>query len=664
MKLMTLLYGNRRQRLPGLVPGAFSAFLLLTASTIALAQSQQGTPPNQQNTQNQQNGQNQQNAQNQQSSNAHGSESADLEKLSADDSNWPMATKNYANTRYSSLDQINTSNAKDLKLAWSFSVGADRGQEAAPLIVNGIMYVVAPYAMPQPNRVFALDATTGDLIWSYTPKPNPSAIGEACCDVISRGLGYDNGKVFLNTLDGYAVAIDAKSGKELWHTKLADINKGETITMAPFVVKGKILVGNSGGEMGVRGWLTAVDEDTGRIVWRAYGTGPDKDVLIGPEFKPFYARNQGQDLGVKSWPPDRWKIGGGTFWGWIQYDPELNTIYYGTGNPGPWNPNERPGDNLWSCTMFARDADTGAAKWATQLDPHDLWDYDEINESILMDLPVNGATRKVIVHPSRNGFMYIMDRTTGEILSADPYGYQNVYEGFDMKSGRPIPVKSKQPATGQTVTNICPVHAGVKDWQPTAYSPRTKLMYIPHQHMCMNWKSTQVGYIAGTPYVGAVVDTFPGPGGYRGEFAAWDLQKYKKVWAIKESFPVWSGTLVTGGDVAFYGTMDRSFKAVNAKTGDILWQIKAPSGIIGQPVTYKGRDGNQYVAILAGVGGWPGVVANAELDPRVRNGALGFVGGMQDLPLHTAGGSSLLVFSLPKAQQASLPENNVHASAW
>jgi alcohol dehydrogenase (cytochrome c) len=512
------------------------------------------------------------------------------------------------------------------------------------------MYVVSPYVLPNPNQVFALDAATGDLKWSYTPKPNPSAMGVACCDVVSRGVAYDNGKIFLATLDMNAVAIDAKTGKEVWHTQLGDINKGETITMAPLVVKGKVLIGNSGGEMGVRGWLTAVDESNGHIAWRAYATGPDKDVLIGQDFNPHYSWMKGQDLGVKTWPPDAWKIGGGTFWGWISYDPSLNLIYYGTANAGPWNPEQRPGDNLWTTTIFARDPDTGMAKWADQLNPHDLWDYDEINESLVLDLPINGQTRKVLVHVARNGHMYVIDRSTGEILSADPYDTVNATKGIDLQTGRPNHDEALKPVIGKTIVGICPAAPGVKDWQPTAYSSRTKLIYVPHQHLCMNWKSSEVGYIAGTPFVGATVDMYAGPGGNRGEYMAWDPVARKKVWAISENFPVWSGTLVTAGDVAFYGTMDRWFKAIDAKSGKLLWQFKAPSGIIGQPITYMGNDGVQYVAILSGVGGWPGVVANAQVDPRVRNGALGFTGATQDLPQHTVGGGTLLVFAVPTAQ--------------
>lgn len=579
-----------------------------------------------------------------------------LTTLAADGKNWPIASKDYANTRYSTLDQINASNVAHLRLAWSFSVGANRGQEAAPLIINGLMYVVAPYDGPHPNQVFALDASSGELKWSYAPKPNHAAKGVACCDVVSRGLAYDNGKIFLSTLDNYMVALDAETGHELWVTKLGDINLGETITMAPFAVKDKVLVGNSGGELGVRGWLTAVAQGNGEILWRAYSTGPDSEVLIGPDFKPHYDWMVGNDLGVKTWPPERWRTGGGTVWGWLSYDPELNLVYYGTGNPGPWNSNQRPGDNLWTTTIFARNVDTGLAKWAYQANPHDLWDHDEINENVLVELEISGENRKVLIHPGRNGYMYVIDRITGEVLFADPYDTITVYKGVDLKTGRIEPDKAFEPMLNKTIENVCPAPPGAKDWQPSAWSPRTKLLYIPHQHLCANFETSEVGYIAGTPFVGATVDMYAGPGGHRGEFMAWDPIKRKKVWSITEHLPVWSGALVTAGDVAFYATMDRLFKAVDGKTGKLLWQFRGPSGFIGQPVTYLGRDGIQYVAILSGVGGWPGVVANAEIDPRVRNAALGFVGATQDLPLYTVGGSTLLVFSLePEQKPAESP---------
>lgn len=574
---------------------------------------------------------------------AHQTYADDLDALSRDDAQWIMPSKNYAQTRFSGLDQINTDNASQLQVAWSFSVGSNHGQEAAPIIVGDTMYVVGAY----PNELFALDSVTGDLKWKYSPNVDPASQGVACCDVINRGEVYDNGKIFFNTLDNHTIAVDAKTGKEVWAVQLGEITKGMTMTMAPIAAKGKVFVGNSGGEMGVRGWITALDEETGKIVWRAYSVGPDKDVLIGPRFHPYYPDAQGTDLGIKTWPPGRWEVGGGPVWGWISYDPKTNFIFYGTGNPGPWNANQREGDNKWTSTIFARDADTGEAIWADQLDPHDLHDYDEINENLLLDLPIDGQMRPVLVHPGRNGFMTVMDRETGQIYSADKFDDVTSIKYVDLKTGRPVMNENKKPLLGKNITDVCPASPGAKDWQPTAYSPITKLLYIPHQHLCMDFKTSEVGYIAGTPYVGATVNMYAGAGGYRGEFAAWDLTERKKVWAIHENLPVWTGTMVTAGNIAVYGTMDRWFKTVDARSGKLLYKFHAPSGFIGQPVTYQGKDGNQYIAILSGIGGWAGALANAEIDPKVRNGALGYTGAVGDLPAYTSGGSTLLVFALP-----------------
>lgn len=561
-----------------------------------------------------------------------------------EDGQWPMPGKNYANTRYSGLDQINISNVSKLKVAWTFSTGVDRGQEAATIVVSNTMFVVTPY----PNIIYALDLTQpGTVKWKFEPNPDEASQGVACCDVVNRGPCYADGKVYYNTLDDHTLGLDAATGKKLWETKLGDINSGETITMAPLVVKGKVLVGNSGGEFGVRGWLTALDENTGAILWRAYSTGPDADVLIGPRFHPFYADCRGSNLGVSSWPPNFWQIGGGTVWGWVSYDPELNLIYYGTANPGSWNADVRPGDNLWTCGVFARDADTGDAVWFYQIDPHDLYDHDEINENVLVDLPIGGqAKRPVLIHPGRSGYMYVMDRKTGEVLSATPFVRITAYKGVDLKTGRIIPNEEKKPGTGKLVRDIEPASPGAKDWQPTAFSPRTGWLYVPHQNLSMDYEGTQVNYIEGTPYLGVNVKMYAGPGGYRGEFLAWDPVKAKPVWSIKENFPVWSGTTVTAGDVAFYGTLEGWFKAVNARTGEVLWKFKTGSGIIGQPVTYRGPDGKQYVAILSGVGGWVGAVVDAKLDVRDPTAALGFVNAVKDLPKATTAGGTLYVFSL------------------
>jgi lanthanide-dependent methanol dehydrogenase len=373
------------------------------------------------------------------------------------------------------------------------------------------------------------------------------------------------------------------------------------------------------------------------------------DVLIGPDFHPFYPSDQGKDLGVSTWPPDAWRIGGGTVWGWIAYDPDLNLIYYGTANPGPWNQEQRPGDNKWTTTIFARDPDTGAAKWAYQLNPHDEHDYDGINENVLIDMPFEGKMRKVLLHPDRNGHMYELDRTNGQVLSANTYGYTNSTEGVDLKTGRPTINPAKVTKVGMVVHDICPTASGAKDWEPSAYSPRTGLLYIPHENLCMDWEDVQVNYIAGTPFVGATVVMKPGPGGNRGEVTAWDPVQSKPVWQIKEDLPAYSGALATAGDLVFYGTMDGWFKAVDARTGALKWQFKTGSGIIGQPVAYRGPDGHEYIAILSGVGGWAGAIVSGDLDPKDPTAALGFVGAMKDLKQRTAPGGTLYVFTLPKS---------------
>jgi lanthanide-dependent methanol dehydrogenase len=563
----------------------------------------------------------------------------------AEDGQWLMPAKNYASTRFSSLAQITVQNVRNLRPAWTFSTGNVRGHEAAPLVVGGTMYVVTPF----PNHLHALDLTKpgAPAKWVYKPPVVAAAQGVACCDVVNRGAAWFDGKVFFNTLDNQTVAVDAATGQEVWRTKLGQINKGESMTMAPLVVKGKVLVGNSGGEFGVRGWLTALDAASGRIAWRAYSTGPDEDVLIGPEFKPFYASDKGKDLGVSSWPPGAWKTGGGTVWGWISYDPELDLIYYGTGNPGPWNPDQRPGDNKWTSGIFARDPDTGQARWFYQWNPHDVHDYDGINENVLLDLDVKGRRRKVLVRPERNGYVYVLDRATGEVLSADPFVYVNSSKGVDLKTGRLLVTPEKETGVGKLVREICPAAPGAKDWQPSAFSPRTGLLYMPHNNLCMDFEGMEANYIAGTPFVGANVKMYPGPGGHRGEFTAWDPATGKARWKIKERFPAWSGALATAGDVVFYGTMEGWFKAVHARTGQELWKFKTGSGIIGQPITYRGPDGKQYVAILSGVGGWAGAIVSAELDARDSTAALGFVNAMADLPQHTTRGGMLYVFALP-----------------
>jgi PQQ-dependent dehydrogenase (methanol/ethanol family) len=561
------------------------------------------------------------------------------------DTDWATPAKDNANTRYSALNQISRNNVSQLRVSFTFATGVLRGHESAPIVAGATMYIVTPY----PNILYALDLTQpgAPVKWKYEPHPSSSAQGAACCDVVNRGVTLADGRLFFNTLDGHTIGVDAGSGRELWKVKLADINQGETLTMAPLVVKDKVLVGNSGGEFGVRGWLVALDAASGKTRWKAYSTGPDSDVLIGPDFKPFYPQERGKDLGVSSWPAGAWKTGGGNVWGFLSYDPDSNLIFYGTANPGPWNPAQRPGDNKWTSGIFARNPDTGQARWFYQMSPHDLYDYDGINENVLIDLDIGGTTRKVLVHPDRNGYVYVIDRASGEVLSAQAYVHITSSTGVDIKSGRLLYVSEKEPRNGVVVRGVCPAAPGAKDWNPSAYSPQTRLLYIPHQNLCEDIEVTQANYIAGTPFIGATLLMNAGPGGHRGLVTAWDPAAGKKTWKITELFPVYSGALATAGGLVFYGTMDGWFKAVGATDGKPLWQFKVGSGIIGQPTTYRGPDGKQYVAVLAGVGGWPGAIVTGDLDTRDRSANSGWANVLGDLPQATNKGGMLYVFSLP-----------------
>jgi lanthanide-dependent methanol dehydrogenase len=548
----------------------------------------------------------------------------ELLSLQKDDKQWVLPSKDYAGTRYSTLAKINTTTVKNLKPAWTFSTGALRGHEGQPLVVGNTMYVHSAY----PNHVYALDLTKegAPIKWRYTPRQDDRAVPVACCDLVHRGVNYVPGKILMTTLDGQVIALDANTGKEVWKVKNADPTKGETMTMAGLVVKDKFIVGVSGGEFGVRGWVAAYNVADGKLAWKAYSMGPDEDIKLGRDFNSANPHFGQMGEGTKTWPGEQWKIGGGTTWGWYTWDPDLNLFYYGTGNPGTWNPTPRKGDNKWSMTIFARNPDTGEAKWGYQKTPWDAWDYDGINENVLVDLKMNGKTVKALVNFDRNGFAYTLDRTTGSLLVAEHFVPTNWAKSVDMKTGRPVEDPSKRTKQGADTKDICPGAMGGKDQQPSAFSPKTQLFYTGTNNICMNYEGVEVKYTAGAPYVGANVLMFPGPGGHLGEFIAWDPTKGKKVWGVKEPFPVWSGTLVTAGDLAFYGTMDGWFKAVNTKDGSLLWKHKLASGSIGNPMTYIGPDGKQYVAIYSGVGGWFGLPIAANLPSNDPFGALGAVG--------------------------------------
>ena len=564
-----------------------------------------------------------------------------------EDGNWTMPARDYASTRYSGLDQINTGNVKDLAVAFTFSTGTLKGQESAVLAVDGILYFVTSF----PNYLVAIDLSRpgGELKWKFDPKPDASAQGVACCQPVNRGPVYADGTVYYNTIDTHTYAIDADSGALKWKAKVGDFTGGESMTMAPLVVKDKVLVGNSGAEFGARGWLVALNTRDGSEAWRAFSTGPDREVLIdAAEFNPFYPQYRGKDLGVREWPPGHWKIGGGTVWGWLSYDPELDLVFHGTSNPSPWNHEKRPGENFWTEGIFARRPDTGKARWFYQWSPHGLWDHSGVNENVMLDVSWQGKPRKVLVHPDRNGYMYVLDRTSGELLAADPFVHVTASSGVDLKTGRLQTRPEMIPQTGKVTRNVCPNSPGAKDWPPSAFSKQTGLLYVPHNNLCMDWEPTDVSYIRGTAYIGANPRFFPGPGGNAGEFMAWDPVARKKVWTIAERWPAWSGAVATAGGLVFYGNLEGWFKAVDARSGAVLWQFKTASGIVGQPTTFTGPDGRQYVAILSGIGGWAGGLVSSDLDPRDPTAAKGFGNMSAELKKQATAAGMLYVFALPK----------------
>jgi PQQ-dependent dehydrogenase (methanol/ethanol family) len=575
----------------------------------------------------------------------------ELIRMSQNPKDWVMPTGNYANHRYSDLKQINAQNVGKLQVAWTFSTGVLRGHEGGPLVIGDVMYVHGPF----PNPVFALDLNNdGKILWKYEPKQDPNVIPVMCCDTVNRGLSYADGKIFLHQADTTLVALDAKTGKVVWQAKNGDPSKGETGTSAPMVIKDKVFVGISGGEFGVRGSLTAYNLKDGNRAWRAYSVGPDDEMLMDAQKTTHLGKPVGKDSSLTTWQGDQWKIGGSTTWGWYSYDPELNLIYYGSANPSTWNPKQRPGDNRWSMTIFARDADTGMAKWVYQMTPHDEWDFDGVNEMILADQNIGNATRKILVHFDRNGFGYTLDRTNGELLVAEKYDPAiNWATKVDMDKnsrtyGRPI-VDSKYSTEHQgedvNTKGICPAALGTKDEQPAAFSPSTGLFYVPTNHVCMDYEPFKISYTAGQPYVGATLSMYPPSGEtHMGNFIAWDARTGKIVWSNKEQFSVWSGALATAGDVVFYGTLEGYLKAVDAKTGKELYKFKTASGIIGNVTTYE-HGGKQYIAILSGVGGWAGIGLAAGLTNPTDG--LGAVGGYAALRNYTSLGGQLTVFALP-----------------
>ncbi|HEY3535859.1 MAG TPA: methanol/ethanol family PQQ-dependent dehydrogenase [Trinickia sp.] len=592
---------------------------------------------------------------------------SELDSAIKNSANWASQSGGYDNHRYSTLNQINAGNVKNLQVVWTMSTGVLRGHEGSPLVIGDTMYIHTPF----PNNVTAISLKDQTFLWQYQPKQEDQVVSVMCCDTVNRGLAYGDGKIFLQQADTTLVALNAKTGDVVWTVKNGDPKKGETNTNAPHVFGDKVLTGISGGEFGVRGRVIAYDIKTGKPAWTAYSTGPDNEILLDPDKTMTYTDGKmmpvGKDSSLKTWKGDQWKIGGGTTWGWYAWDPKLNLVYYGSGNPGTWNPTQRPGDNKWSMTIFARDLNTGMAKWVYQMTPHDEWDYDGVNEMILSDLMINGKKTPAIVHFDRNGFAYTLNRETGQLLVAQKYDPAvNWADRIDMKSGLPIrnaAYSTQAAGPDHNVKNICPSALGSKDEQPASFDPKTSLFLVPTNHVCMDYEPFEVDYTAGQPYVGATLSMYPGPNDpgvgaanagktvdkAMGNFIAWDASKGKIVWSKPEKFSVWSGALATAGNIVFYGTLEGYLKAVDIKTGKELWKFKTPSGIIGNVFTYQ-YNGKQYVGVYSGIGGWAGIGLAAGLKKSTEG--LGAVGGYRELAKYTALGGTLFVFALPGGEKS------------
>jgi methanol dehydrogenase (cytochrome c) subunit 1 len=570
-----------------------------------------------------------------------------LDRLSKEDTNWVMQTKDYGATHFSEMTQINAHNVQHLQPVWSFSTGVLNGHEGGPLVIDGIMYVHTPF----PNNIFAIDLDQPDkILWEYKPKQNPAARAVACCDVVNRGLAYAPAgdgypaTIFQNQLDGHIVALNAKTGELLWKMENSDIAMGSTLTVAPFVAKDKVIVGSSGAELGVRGYATAYNIKDGKQAWRVYATGPDEDIKLSKDFNSANPHYGQFGLGLKTWEGDAWKIGGGTNWGWYAFDPDLDMLYYGSGNPAPWNETMRPGDNKWTMTIWGRDINTGEAKFGYQKTPHDEWDYAGVNYMGLSEQLVNGKMTKLLTHPDRNGLVYTLNRENGDLVNAFKIDDTvNWVKKVDLKTGLPIRDPEFSTHMDHEAKGICPSAMGYHNQGIESYDPNKKLFFMGTNHICMDWEPFMLPYRAGQFFVGATLNMYPGPKGTLGQVKAMNSVSGKFEWEVKEKFAVWGGTTATAGDLVFYGTLDGYIKALDSRNGKELWKFKLPSGVIGHPITF-GHKGKQYVAIYYGVGGWPGVGLVFDLqDPTA---GLGAVGAFKELAHYTQQGGGVMVFAL------------------
>ncbi len=504
--------------------------------------------------------------------------------------NWPVYGGDSGNTRYSQSTQINASNVDKLKVQWALQLGTNRSQESTPILVGDTLFVTSSFG---PKNTFAVNAKTGEIKWTYQPDIPKGIDQYACCDVNNRGVAHADGKIFLGRLDAHVVALDEKTGKELWKTAIIDYTSGSVITSPPTIVKNLVITGYGGGEYGVRGSIVALDQKTGKEVWRTQ-TVP-----------------QPGEPGGDTWKGDSGKFGGAVAWHIGSYDPKLNLVYYGTSNPSPWSASVRGNDssdvgkfsNLYSASVLALNADTGKITWHYQFTPHDAWDYDGVNELVFADLPVEGKKTPVIMQANRNGFFYVIDRASGKLISAKKYvEATNWATGIDLKTGTPIEAagNAKRPGMKRKASDVCPNLIGGKNWMPMSYSEATGLVYIPTMNLCMDMEGIQSEYKRGAFYLGVNFDLGKvGPGGHMGGVKAWDPIKQQEVWFNKEDLPYTGGMMTTKSNLLFHGDIRGMFKAVDAKTGKTLWKFNTGSGITAAPMTYT-LDGKQYIAVVSG----------------------------------------------------------------
>ena len=502
---------------------------------------------------------------------------------------WPVYGGDTGNQRYSQGSQITPANVSKLNVKWALQLGSNRSQESSPILVGDTLYVTSSFG---PKNVFAVNAKTGEVRWKWSPEMPKGVEQYACCDVNSRGVAYNDGKIFVGRLDAKVTALDAKTGKEVWTQTVVDYTQGSVITSPPVVAKNVIITGFGGGEYGVRGALVALDQSTGKEVWRTY------TVPVGNE------------KNADTWKGDTGKTGGGAAWNVGSYDPKLNLVYYGTSNPGPWTAIVRGNDssdigkftNLYTASVIAMNPDTGNIVWHYQFAPHDAWDYDGVNELVFADLPVDGKTTPVIMQANRNGFFYVIDRANGKLVSAKNFVPTNWATGIDLKTGMPIETANneKRPRLKKWAKDICPNLVGGKNWMPMSYNPNTGLVYIPTNNLCMDLEGVQEEYKRGQFFLGVNFDLDkPGPGGYLGGLKAWNPVTQKEAWFNKDDLPFNGGTMTTKTGLVFAGDINGMLRAMDAKSGKELWKFNAGSGISAAPVSYT-LDGKQYVAVVSG----------------------------------------------------------------